>query len=196
MKKKYGIMGGTFDPIHMGHLFIAQSAMTELNLDKVIFVPTGISPHKIEKDISSPIDRYIMTAMAINSNESFHVSPIEINKNSPSYTIETVKDLLSIEKNVDFYFITGADSFISLETWKDFEDLFKIITFVVVTRPGSSNEELDQKIIFFMEKYGAKVEKVVVPSLEISSTDIRNRVSNGKTIRYLVHDDVEKYINK
>lgn len=195
-KKKYGIMGGTFDPIHMGHLFIAQSALKELKLDKVMFIPTGTPPHKKDRNITSSMDRYIMTTLAINSNDDFCVSPIEVLKNEQSFTIDTVNELLNVKKDVEFYFITGADSFLSIQTWKDYEELFKKITFVVVTRPGFTNQELDSKINYFLTKYKAKVIKVLVPSLEISSTDIRNRVVNGKTIKYLVHEDVEKYINK
>ncbi|QUH26759.1 nicotinate-nucleotide adenylyltransferase [Serpentinicella alkaliphila] len=195
-KKKYGIMGGTFDPIHMGHLFIAQSALKELMLDKVMFIPTGTPPHKKDKNITSSLDRYIMTTLAVNSNDDFCVSSIEVSKTEPSYTIDTVKELLELKKDVEFYFITGTDSFLSIETWKEYDELFKKITFVVVTRPGFTNQELDSKIEYFLTKYDAKVIKVLVPSLEISSTDIRERVINGKTIKYLVHEDVEKYINK
>lgn len=194
--RKFGIMGGTFDPIHMGHLFIAQSALIELDLHKVIFIPTGNPPHKNIKNITNALDRYIMTTMAVNSNENFYASPIEVNKQGHSYTIETIKELLQNERDVEFYFITGADSFLTMETWKDYIELFKLIRFVVVTRTGFTNYELDNKIKSFVIKYGAKIEKLEVPILEISSTDIRDRVSNGKSIKYLVNDDIEKYINK
>lgn len=194
--KRYGIMGGTFDPIHMGHLFIAQSALKELQLDKVIFIPTGVPPHKTEQKISPVLDRYMMTSMAINNNEHFCISPIEMNRKTPSYTIDTVKELLEDDTNVELYFITGTDTFMSLETWKDFQELFKAIIFVVAIRPGFDNNEIDHKINAYTMEYEANILKVLMPALEISSTDIRKRVALGKSIKYIVSADVEQYIIK
>ncbi|MDR5658042.1 nicotinate-nucleotide adenylyltransferase [Serpentinicella sp. ANB-PHB4] len=191
---KLGIMGGTFDPIHIGHLFIAQTALSCLKLDKVLFIPTGITPHKNNQEISSPLDRFNMTSLAINNNNHFDISSIEIDKNERSYTIDTILELQIKYHLCKLYFITGTDTLISLEKWKKFQELFKAIDFIVITRPGYDTETLEEKIQYYTDEYCANITKINVPLLDISSTDIRMRVRHNKSIKYLVPQSVEKYI--
>ncbi len=195
-KKRYGILGGTFDPIHNGHLFIAQTAMEELQLDKIMFIPNRVSPHKTTEKVTEAYQRLIMAEIAVIDHDKFCVSSMEINRKGPSYTIDTIQELVKENPNTDFYFITGTDVFMELDTWKNHELLLKLIKFVVVTRSGFSYIDLDQKIKYLKEKYDGDIVKIKIPSLEISSTDIRNRVEMGRFIKYLVPDGVKNYIIK
>ncbi|MCC5911570.1 MAG: nicotinate-nucleotide adenylyltransferase [Clostridiaceae bacterium] len=195
--KKYGIMGGTFDPIHLGHLFIAETALREVQLDKIIFVPTGTPPHKYHRLITDGYHRLVMTSMAINSNEKFYLSDIEINRSGDSYTIDTIKYMLKQHKEpTEFHFIIGSDAFVEIETWKNYIELFHLIKFVVTTRAGYDNEELNDKINYLKETYSAEVIKMSIPNLEISSSDLRNRIKEERSIKYMVTEDVERYIQK
>lgn len=190
--RKIGIMGGTFDPIHYGHLVTAQEAHYQFNLDKVLFMPTGIPPHKNKDDISEASQRYLMTVMATSDNEAFEVSDLEVKKETPSYTVETLTALRKIYPQSEFYFITGADAILEMSTWKDPEKALALTKFVAATRPGYS-----------LAKFGDSLEKInpapavyelEVPALSISSTDIRRRVREDKPIRYLLPDKVWRYI--
>lgn len=187
--KKIGIMGGTFDPIHFGHLIIASEVFCEYKLDKIIFMPSNKPPHK-EKTFASTTDRYEMVKFAIKEDANFEVSLIEIlNEDNYSYTYDTIKKLKKIYNNeVELYFIIGADWIYSLHTWHRFSDLIKEITFVITKRP---NYDLKDG-----EKYLKDVSYKILntPSLEISSTDIRSRIKNKKNIHYLLPSNVVKYI--
>lgn len=195
--KRYGILGGTFDPIHNGHLFIAQTAMEELQLDKVIFIPNRISPHKIVENVTLPYHRVTMTEIGTVDNNSFYVSPIEIHRSGPSYTIDTIRELqMENPQSTSFYFITGADVFMELETWRDYRELIEVVTFVIVTRAGFSSQELDEKTDYFTKSLNGNIIRLRIPNLEISSTDIRSRVKDGKNIKYLVPSGVAEYIQK
>ena len=193
---KIGIMGGTFDPIHLGHLFIAETALHNLKLDKILFIPTGSPPHKNNLNITPAHHRLIMAELAINDNPKFQLSDIEIKRNGKSYTIDTVRELKSIYKGVDFVFITGTDSFVEMETWENCRDLFKEITIVVARRLNYDNESFYERKQYFNMKYGAKIIDMRLPLLEISSSDIRDRIKKGSPIRYLVPYDVREYIKK
>ncbi|WP_026475705.1 nicotinate-nucleotide adenylyltransferase [Alkaliphilus transvaalensis] len=196
-QNRYGILGGSFDPIHNGHLFIAQTAMEELSLDKVIIIPNRVSPHKLDIKVTDGYHRLIMSEIAAIDNQNFCVSPMEIHRQGPSYTIDTIKQLM--EENpvgTSYYFITGTDVILELDTWKNHEELLKIINFVVVTRAGYDYSTLEDKIQYLEKQYRSKVIKIKIPNLEISSTDIRKRVKEGRYIKYLVPDGVGKYIKK
>ncbi len=183
-------MGGVFDPIHYGHLFTAEEARIEFKLDKVIFVPCREPVHKRENSISDPEHRYLMTVLAISNNPFFEVSKIELNRPGPSYSIDTVKEFFKkYNHGIEIFFITGADAFLEIDSWYKSEELIKLCQFVAATRPGYDLNRLDQrfkKIIKIME----------IPPLSISSTDIRRRVREGKSIKYLVPYKVEEYIYK
>ena len=194
-KRKIGIMGGTFDPIHYGHLFIAETACDVLQLDKVLFIPAGAPPHKNEKLITDSNHRFQMIKVAIADNHNFEASDMEIIKEEKSYTIETIKVLRrQYGKEVNLYFITGADAFVGLETWKAYPELLGLTNFIVMTRTISNPMVLEEKISQFTEKFNTNIFKVDIPTLDISSTDIRRRVQEGRSIKYLLPYNVEKYI--
>ena len=194
---RIGVMGGTFDPIHYGHLVAAEVARAEFNLEKVIFIPAGRPPHKQLQNITDPEHRFLMTVLATSSNPSFEVSRIEVDKNELTYTFDTVKDLKRIYgEDSDIYFITGADAVLELLTWHKIQELLTLCKFIAVTRPGFDKRDLEQKIGEISSKYNGEIICIEVPLLAISSTNIRERFKNGKTIKYLLPEAVEEYIRK
>lgn len=194
---RIGIMGGTFDPIHNGHLVLAEQIRTRFTLDKIYFIPVGNAPHKKNTTKSTKYDRLNMTKLAIESNVNFEISDIEIKKESVSYTIDTVRELKELIHAEDkLYFITGADAILLIDTWKDYKELFELVTFIGATRPGISVEELQSKIDEVKQKHGVGIEITKVPALAISSTDIRRRVEEGESIKYLLPESVESYIKE
>ncbi|MBF8982158.1 nicotinate-nucleotide adenylyltransferase [Lutibacter sp. B2] len=195
--KKIGIMGGTFDPIHNGHLVIAEQIRCKYKLDKVLFIPTGTPPHKSNRNIIDSKHRYFMTLLATVTNPCFEVSKIEIESNEISYTINTIKKLKEMyPKDTELYFITGADAICQLDTWKNVDDLSKLCKFVAATRPGHSLKEVDEKIHELYKNYNTFIQKIDIPVLAISSTDIRYRIKNKQSIKYLLPEPVEYYIYK
>lgn len=192
-KIKIGIMGGTFDPIHYAHLATAEFIRDKYKLDKIIFIPSGNPPHK-QSNVTNKYDRYKMVTIAAMNNDDFLVSDLEIKRNEKTYTIDTLRYLKEAYKNVDIYFITGADAICDIETWKDVSDNFKLATFIAATRPGISLLRAQEKIENLIRKYSANIISVYVPSLDISSTYIRDQLKENKSVRYLVPEDVEKYI--
>lgn len=192
-KINIGIMGGTFDPIHYAHLATAEYIRETYNLDKILFIPTGNPPHK-SKLRTDKEDRYNMVLLATNNNDNFVVSDIEINRKTRTYTVDTLKELHKIYKNANIYFITGADAICDMETWKNVGENFELATFIAANRPGISTNEAKEKIESLKVKYDAKIRSVNVPSLDISSTYIREHINEGKSIKYLIPEDVEAYI--
>lgn len=196
-KLRYAIMGGTFDPIHFGHLAAAEAVKEELHCDKVLFIPSGNPPHKKMRTLTDVKHRFTMTAMAVSSNPDFELSNIEISRNGYTYTLDTVKQLLDYyNNNVELIFITGADAILEVETWYKVEELLKLCSFVAVNRPGYEKSKLEQKLQYLQSKYNSRLYSIDVPGLNISSTDIRNRVKEGRSIKYLVPEEIEKYIYK
>ena len=192
---KIGIMGGTFDPIHQGHLVLADQVRENFGLDQIVFIPVGGAPHKDTKGMTSKLDRYSMTVAATASNPYFSVSKIEIDKEGKTYTVDTIKELKKqLNSQDELFFITGADAIMLLETWKDVDQLVKEVNFIAATRPGYDRASLEASIKQFEDNLGANILLTSVPALAISSTDIRNRVANGQTIRYLVPESVNSYI--
>jgi nicotinate-nucleotide adenylyltransferase len=194
MKKCFslGIMGGTFNPIHHGHLAAAEFVREEFKLDKVLFVPSGKPPHKHKGEIASPEHRWIMALLATDSNECFSVSSVEIERGGESYTSDTIVELEKIYgARSNYYFITGADAIAEISTWHKSENLPKLAKFIAVSRPGY---KLDVSKIDPRFRRGTYL--IEVPALAISSTEIRERIRKGKTIKYLVPEIVEKYIYK
>lgn len=191
--KKIGIMGGTFDPIHYGHLAMAEFIRQEYKLDKILFIPSGNPPHKRSK-IADKIDRYEMCLLATCSNENFVVSDIEIKRDKKTYTIDTLRQLKKTYTKSEINFIIGADAICDIEMWKDVDENFKLASFIATTRPGISEEKTNQKIEELVKKYNATIHKVHAPSLDISSTYIRDRVGKNKSIKYVTPELVEGYI--
>ncbi len=184
---KYGIMGGTFDPIHLGHLFIAQEIFEQLDLDKILFIPNGTPPHK--KASVSEEDRLEMVENALSDNPNFEVSDIELFKKEKSYTVDTLTELKEKDPDSDIYFIIGSDSVLSIDTWKNYEEIFELCTIVCYERPGFNVDDIN-----ISEKLRGKIIFIDSILLEISSTDIRNRVFTNKSIKYLVRESTEKFI--
>ena len=196
MKRKthrLGIMGGTFNPIHHGHLVAAEMIREELKLEEVLFVPSGKPPHKEDNgEIALPEHRWMMTVLATASNEHFSASAIEVERKGESYTADTLLELKKIYgSKAEMYFISGADAIAEISTWHKTEDLPKRAKFIAASRPGYKLnwEKIDPRF----KEYTYLIE---IPALAISSTVIRRRIKEGKTIKYLVPEVVEKYIYK
>ncbi|HHV62380.1 MAG TPA: nicotinate-nucleotide adenylyltransferase [Firmicutes bacterium] len=192
-----GIMGGTFDPIHYGHLVTAEAARCEFKLDVVVFVPSGRPPHKKGYEVSSPRDRYIMTSLAVATNPYFEVSSIEIEREGPSYTIDTVREFRAkYGEEARLFFITGADATLEILTWKDANELLRLCSFIAATRPGYGLSRIQAGVRELQSRSPNRVYTLEVPALAISSTDIRRRVREDRPIRYLLPESVENYIMK
>lgn len=184
-------MGGTFDPIHHGHLVAASEVQSVFALDEVVFVPTGRPWQKVDRPISDPEHRYLMTVVATAANPVFTVSRVDVDRPGDTYTIDTLRDLRAHyggRDEADLFFITGADALQSILTWKDTEEIFELAHFIGVTRPG---HELDTSGL-----PDDGVTLIEVPAMAISSTDCRTRVRAGAPVWYLVPDGVVQYINK
>ncbi|WP_082682939.1 nicotinate-nucleotide adenylyltransferase [Mycobacterium sp. GA-1285] len=193
-RRRLGVMGGTFDPIHNGHLVAASEVADLFGLDEVVFVPTG-QPWQKDRDVTPAEDRYLMTVIATASNPRFSVSRVDIDRGGPTYTKDTLRDLHALNPDADLYFITGADALASILTWQNWEDMFAIASFVGVSRPGY---DLDGKHVAAAIKNlpDDALRLVEVPALAISSTDCRKRAEENRPIWYLVPDGVVQYVAK
>jgi nicotinate-nucleotide adenylyltransferase len=186
-------MGGTFDPIHHGHLVTAEMALWQFELDEVLFVPTGQPWMKQDQEVSEAEHRYLMTVIATSSNPRFSVSRIEIERQGPTYTVETLQQLRrEAEEPIDLFFITGADAMLEILHWKDPGEILAEATFIAATRPGYDLARFQEEA----PTSHPKVSVMDIPALAISSTDIRRRVRQGEPIRYLVPEGVQTYIQK
>lgn len=192
---RLGIMGGTFDPIHYGHLVTAEQAREALNLDLVLFMPAGAPAFKLDQRVSSPEDRYAMTLLATSANERFYTSRLEIDREGITYTVDTLKSLRAhYPDNVKLYFITGADAILDIVSWRDAEHLAKLATLIAATRPGYDISQAHERIE--ASGFPFDVRYIEIPALAISSTNIRQRVALGRSIRYLTSESVIGYIRK
>ncbi|MFY9634385.1 MULTISPECIES: nicotinate-nucleotide adenylyltransferase [Pseudarthrobacter] len=183
---RLGVMGGTFDPIHHGHLVAASEVADKFGLDEVVFVPTGQPWQKTHKHVSEPEHRYLMTVIATASNPRFTVSRVDIDRPGPTYTIDTLRDLRTQRPDADLFFITGADALAQILSWKDIDELWSLAHFVGVTRPGHVLDGMGREDVSLLE----------VPAMAISSTDCRARVAGNNPVWYLVPDGVVQYIAK
>jgi nicotinate-nucleotide adenylyltransferase len=185
-RPRIGVMGGTFDPIHNGHLVAASEVRQHFGLDEVLFVPTG-QPYQ-KRDVSEAEHRYLMTVIATASNPDFTVSRVDIDRGGPTYTIDTLRELRAARPDAELFFISGADAVARILEWKDARELFSLAHFVAVSRPGHplTVSGLPEEHVSLLE----------VPALAISSTDCRSRVSRGFPVWYLVPDGVVQYISK
>lgn len=195
-KRRIGLMGGTFDPVHHGHLVAAEEARYQFGMEKVIFIPAGKPPHKTRQDISPPEHRLEMTRLAVSSNPHFTISDLEIKREGLSYTIDTVRAMKEVYAGWEIFFITGSDAVLEILTWKNVEGLLRECFFVAATRPGFNLEALGHKLSHLSREALAKIKTIEVPALAISSTDIRHRVREGRPIKYLLPEAVEKFIFK
>jgi len=186
--RRVGIMGGTFDPIHHGHLVAASEVSALFELDEVIFVPTGESWQKLSRRVSPAEHRYLMTVIATASNPRFWVSRVDIDREGPTYTVDTIRDIAGQRPGADIYFITGADALAQILSWERAEEALKLAHFIGVTRPGYELSDAHLPI--------DSVTLLDVPAMAISSSDCRARVQQGKPVWYLVPDGVVQYIYK
>ena len=182
---KIGILGGTFNPVHIGHLILAEEAREKLGLDKVIFVPTYLPPHKDNSDIAPAPERLSMVKLAIKDNRNFSVSDIEIKRDGRSYTIDTIKEFKTRYPKDELYFIIGSDLLKYLAEWKDLDEIIKMVNFIVATRPG-----------YPLEKIPAYIKTMPIRAVDVSAFEIRSCVKENKSFRYLVPEAVYNFIRK
>ena len=188
---RIGIMGGTFDPIHHGHLFIAEEARARFQLNEVLFVPNGQPPHKPEQSVTTAAHRYAMTRIAIHANAHFRCSAIEINRKGPSYAVDTLTELHAQHPDAELFYITGVDAVAEILSWKRHEEVIQRATFLAATRPGFDLLTLKDKL---PPEYLTRILLLGSTHLGISSTDIRERIRQGLPARYLLPDSVLNYI--
>jgi len=212
LTQRLGILGGTFNPIHSGHLAAAEEVRDRLKLEKVVFMPSFLPPHKIDEDIPSAVQRQEMVRLAIKGNAHFTVSDMEIRRGGRSYTIDTIEALLQSHLGTELYFLTGLDSFLEIRTWKEWDRLLTLCSFVVLSREGYRFRDIAQlgfldvperelsaldaveKDQIVVTTGSSRVYLERVPFYDISSTDIRTRVRGGRSIKYHLPEAVEHYI--
>jgi nicotinate-nucleotide adenylyltransferase len=182
---KIGILGGTFNPIHIGHLILAEEAREKLGLDRVIFVPAFLPPHKDNSDIAPANDRLGMAKLAIRGNKYFSVSNSEIRRDGRSYTIDTINEFRGRFPADELYFLIGSDLLTYLDAWKDLDEIIKMVKFIVATRPG-----------YPLEKIPAYISTLAIRAVDVSGFQIRRCIREGKSFRYLVPEAVHRYISK
>ena len=193
--KKIGIIGGTFDPVHYGHLILAEQARAEASLDQVIFMPAMVQPFKLHDKIADGEDRYAMLQEAVVRNPYFSVSRKELDSSEISFTINTLKSCKTeFGEDAELFFIIGTDAFLNLEKWYEAENLIEGFSFVVGMRPGYKEQELRALVDRLREEYRARIIEINNSEVEISSSDIKKRIREGKSIKYLLPEGVEEYI--
>jgi nicotinate-nucleotide adenylyltransferase len=188
-KRRIGILGGTFDPIHLGHLVLAEQVREKLRLDRVIFIPSAHPPHKTKRKLSPPEDRLQMTQLGLEGNPKFLASDLELKRGGLSYTIDTLRQLEKLYPDREMYFLTGSDVLDEIHTWKEPEQIYKRVKMVIAIRPGF--DRFDPK-----NRFAQKSIIVPITGIDVSSSEIRAKVKKGESIRYLVPAKVEEYINK
>jgi nicotinate-nucleotide adenylyltransferase len=190
---RIGIMGGTFDPIHNGHLFVAEEARVLFALERILFIPNGNPPHKKAYELTSADSRYAMTELATRSNPAFTCSPLELNRGGRSYTVDTLLLLHEDNPDAELFYITGVDAVADILTWKRHNEVIRLATFIAAARPGYNVDRLQERL---PAAYLERILRLDSTALGISSTDIRERVSRGLPIRYLTPDGVVDYIDQ
>lgn len=209
-EKKVGLFGGTFDPVHIGHLRAAEEIRESFGLEKVFFIPSALPPHKQSSHVTPPEHRLEMLRLAVDSNAHFDISDYETKTQSTSYTIETLRYMTEAHPDRNYYFIVGHELFTEIETWKNYRELFTLSNFIVMTRPGFSNNESDElplalktdfsyanreeNVRIYINNNNKTIAFTHIRGFEISSTEVRHLVEAGKSIKYLVPEQVEDYI--
>lgn len=194
-KKKLGILGGTFDPVHNGHIYSAQAVYEQLQPEKIIFIPAFIPPHKVGQDFAPAADRYNMTVLATRDYPYFEVSDMELHRSGISYTLDTIRELQQIYPEYELYFLIGADTIPQLQTWHKIDELLQLVTFVAAKRPGY-RQVLDRACSSLGVIAREKIVLVDTPEYEVSSTDIRQKIRSGASLQGLVPAPVEQYIRE
>jgi nicotinate-nucleotide adenylyltransferase len=194
--KKVGIMGGTFNPIHYGHLFLAENALEQMRLDKILFMPSKNPPHKNKQDLVSDMQRADMVRLAIKENPNFELSTLEYERDGTTYTVDTLTLLTKEHPDTEYYFIVGADSLFMMQDWKNPQMIFQLSTVLVTGRDHINKDQLDRQQKFLEITYGARILSFDMPAIGISSAEIRKRITENKTIRYYVPTEVMEYIKE
>lgn len=189
-----GVFGGSFNPVHIGHLIIAEFVREHFHLEKVLFVPAKNPPHKESVDNQTSQHRYNMVQIAITDNTFFDVSSIELNRDGPSYTSDTLQELKSLCPGKKLYFICGADSIVNIKTWHSIGSIFENADMIVVNRPDVNKADVKNISEWLIDRYNASIRFYDMPGIEISSTIIRKRIKDGLSVRYMVPERVLKYI--
>jgi len=193
--KSFAILGGTFDPVHEGHIKLAKSVIKQTGAQKVLFIPSGNPPHKSEDIVTESVHRLNMLKIAVEGNDDFVVSTIEIDRKGKTYTIDTIKELREFfGENVKFFFVIGADALHYIRLWKDFETLLKICSFAAVARPGYNKSELEIDVNELKTKYNADVRIIEVSTIDVSSSEIRYNIKNGDIENNMINYKVMDYI--
>jgi nicotinate-nucleotide adenylyltransferase len=193
---KKAIFGGTFDPVHNGHIHIAREALDSLNLDKLIFMPSGNPPHKTDRKVTDAQIRYEMVKMAAGSEERFEVSSFEIDQKRLSYTYKTMESVHAAEQDTEWYFISGADCLLDIEKWRHPERIFKHCKLAVFSRPGYTFQNILKQKAVIEEKYGIEIIILKTSVLDVSSTEIRNKIKNDEDVSYALNPAVYKLIKE
>jgi nicotinate-nucleotide adenylyltransferase len=200
LSERLGVMGGTFDPIHCGHLIAAQEALERFDLEKIIFMPANVQPLKPQGESLPAEDRYRMVAAAVEGNPRFELSHLELSRPGPSYTIDTLREVrASLPEVEEIYFIVGTDSILDICSWKDSEALMEEFPIIVATRPGYDLGRLEAALPECeraRRKTEPRVHVMEIPALDVSSTELRQRVAEGRSIRYLVPEGVRHLIEQ
>lgn len=195
---RIGVFGGTFDPIHLGHMVHAEMALSEFGLDSVVFVPAGHPPHKSERIVTDAEDRYTMTCLAVQDNPRFLVSRMELDRTGPSFTVDTLEAFAVNYPSAKLFFIAGTDALSELFTWKDWPRLLSLCDFIVADRPGSAIEGFYEELPIYCRHLSVDVNPVIhrlhSPMIEISSTALRSRIRDAKSVRYLIPHSVMHFI--
>lgn len=195
--RRIGIMGGTFDPIHYGHLVLAETVRDTMGLEQIVFVPAGSPPHKTDAEITPARHRIAMVQRAIRGNPHFVLSTMETERPGTSFTVDTLEQLRgAVPPGTEFYFITGSDALLGILSWKDAGRMADLCHFVAATRPGTSRGHLREFLDTLPDSLRDRIDVIPVPALEISSTEIRRKTREARTIRYLLPESVEDYIRK
>lgn len=189
--ERIGILGGTFDPVHIGHLILGETARDEISLDRVLFIPTGHSWRKQQLAISPGSDRLAMARLATEGNAAFEVDDIEVRREGPSYTDETLEELATSHPGAELFFILGRDALLDLPNWRNPARIIELATLVVADRPDDEADDAPETVVT-----GARTVRLRMPALDISATDIRERIRAGRSVRYLVPDVVADYIRE
>ena len=193
---KKAIFGGTFDPIHIGHIHIAYEALYNLHLDKVLFMPAGNPPHKTNKIVTDAKIRYDLVKKAIEGEACFEISDYEINKKESSYTYKTVELFSELERNIEWYFLIGVDSLMDLDRWKNVDRILDSCKLTVYNRAGFTMEEIFKQKQYIEKKFSKEIVFLNMPVIDISSTNIRKNINRGRNVNYLLPSGVETIIDK
>ena len=193
-RRRIGIMGGTFNPVHVGHLLLAENAYSMFSLDEILFIPSGCPYMKDPNEILDGATRLRMTELSIRDNPHFFLSSMEIDRGGYTYTCQTLEQLEKENPDCDYFFIMGADSLFQMEEWREPEVIFQKAVILAAVREGRGTRDLEEKAKQLTERFRARIHLVPAGNIAISSSDIRRRIQEGRSIRYMVHEKVREYI--